>query len=362
MVVCKCRKATRVYCFVHRVPVCGECICFPEHQLCVVKNYAEWVVNPDYDWPQHCSSCNSVLEAANEETTRLGCLHLMHTKCLISHIQSFPTQTAPAGYVCPSCSTPIWPPSSIKDTGSRLHAKLKEAIVQTGLEKNVFGNHFVTISKADTRTPPAFASDPLKRLSSSGDRESNGANIISSAQDASLPSTLHSGMYSSASVESGTPIHVEPEIVEIEGPSPVITQFPEQESNFIRSPSPHGPGAMTRKGATTVDRQNSEISYYADDEDGNRKKYTKRGTFRHRFLRMLLPFWSSALPTLPVTAPSKKESDGPEGRPRQRSSRMDPTKILLAMAILACIATMGILYYRLSQRSLSENFVEDEIQ
>jgi hypothetical protein len=328
----------------------------------VVKNYAEWVVNPDYDWPQHCSSCNSVLEAANEETTRLGCLHLMHTKCLISHIQSFPTQTAPAGYVCPSCSTPIWPPSSIKDTGSHLHAKLKEAIVQTGLEKNVFGNHFVTISKADTRTPPAFASDPLKRLSSSGDRESNGANIISSAQDVSLPSTLHSGMYSSASVESGTPIHVEPEIVEIEGPSPVITQFPEQESNFIRSPSPHGPGAMTRKGATIVDRQNSEISYYADDEDGNRKKYTKRGTFRHRFLRMLLPFWSSALPTLPVTAPSKKESDGLEGRPRQRSSRMDPTKILLAMAILACIATMGILYYRLSQRSLSENFVEDEIQ
>ena len=113
-------------------------------------------------------------------------------------------------------------------------------MLQTGLEKNVFGNHFVTMSKADTRTPPAFASDPLKHLSSSGDRESNGANIISSAQDASLPSTLHSAMYTSASLGSGTPIHIEPEIVEIEGPSPVITQFPELESNFIRSPSPHG--------------------------------------------------------------------------------------------------------------------------
>lgn len=41
---------------------------------------------------------------------------------------------------------------------------------------------------------------------------------------------------------------------------------------------------MTRKGATTVDRQNSEISYYADDEDGNRKKYTKRG--KHAIGRM----------------------------------------------------------------------------
>ncbi|KAF3489938.1 hypothetical protein F2Q69_00052881 [Brassica cretica] len=35
MVVCKCRKATKLYCFVHKVPICGECICFPEHQTCV---------------------------------------------------------------------------------------------------------------------------------------------------------------------------------------------------------------------------------------------------------------------------------------------------------------------------------------
>ncbi|XP_051190811.1 uncharacterized protein [Lolium perenne] len=363
MVVCRCRKATRVYCFVHQVPVCGECICFPEHQLCVVKNYAEWVVNSDYDWPQHCSFCNSVLEAGNEETTRLGCLHVMHTKCFISHVQSFPTQTAPAGFVCPSCSIPIWPPLSIKDTGSRLHTKLKEVVAKTGLEKNVFGNHFVTASKADVGTPPAFASDPLKRLS--GSSESNGANTVNSSKDATLSSVVLSnedkrpaGMYS-----SGTPSHVEPEIVEIDGPSLITTQLPEQESNFIRSPSPHGPGATTRKGANYVERQSSEMSYYADDEDANRKKYTKRGTFRHKFVRMLLPFWSSALPTLPVTAPSKKENDAPEGRSRhQRSSRIDPTKILLAMAIMACVATMGILYYRLSQRSLSDNFADDEAQ
>lgn len=356
-------QATRVYCFVHQVPVCGECICFPEHQLCVVKNYAEWVVNSDYDWPQHCSLCNLVLEAASEETTRLGCLHVMHTKCLISHVQSFPAQTAPAGFVCPSCSIPIWPPSSIKDTGSRLHAKLKEVVVQTGLEKNVFGNHFVTMPKADARTPPAFASDPLKRLSYSG--ESTDANTLNSSKDATLSSavlsqgdTYPAGMYS-----SGTLSHVEPEIVEIDGPSTIATKFPEQEPNFIRSPSPHGPSATTRKGANYVERQNSEMSYYADDEDANRKKYTKRGTYRHKFLRMLLPFWSSALPTLPVTAPPKKENDAPEGRSRhQRTSRIDPTKILLAMAIMACIATMGILYYRLSQRSLSENFADDEAQ
>lgn len=30
-------QATKLYCFVHKVPVCGQCICFPEHQICVVQ-------------------------------------------------------------------------------------------------------------------------------------------------------------------------------------------------------------------------------------------------------------------------------------------------------------------------------------
>jgi hypothetical protein len=61
-------------------------------------------------------------------------------------------------------------------------------------------------------------------------------------KDATLSSVVLSnedkrpaGMYS-----SGTPSHVEPEIVEIDGPSIITTQPSEQESNFIRSPSPHG--------------------------------------------------------------------------------------------------------------------------
>lgn len=37
------------------------------------------------------------------------------------------------------------------------------------------------------------------------------------------------------------------------------------------------PGATTRKGAYYADKQNSETSYYADDEDGSQKKYTRRG-------------------------------------------------------------------------------------
>ncbi|KMT03823.1 hypothetical protein BVRB_8g189670 [Beta vulgaris subsp. vulgaris] len=335
MVVCKCRKATKLYCFVHKVPVCGECICFPEHQICVVRTYSEWVIDGEYDWPPNCGKCNAVLdEGTDPQTTRLGCLHVIHTNCLISHIKSFPPHTAPAGYVCPACSSSIWPPKNFKDSGSHLHSKLKEAVLQTGLEKNVFGSHHVSVTTPDRGPPPAFSSDPLKRVSGAAGPEAiSGVGIGSSTHD----------------------------IVEIEG-TPGSSNH---ESNYITAGSPASAGATTRKGTIHVDRQNSEISYFADDEDGNRKKYTRRGPFRHKFLRALLPFWSTALPTLPVTAPSRKDSlnadDVAEGRVRhQRSSRMDPRKILLFIAIMACMATMGILYYRLAQGSFGQEMPNDE--
>ncbi|XP_024967092.1 zinc finger protein-like 1 homolog [Cynara cardunculus var. scolymus] len=325
MVVCKCRKATKLYCFVHKVPVCGECICFPEHQICVVRSYSEWVIDGEYDWPTKCCHCQVVLEEGGDsQTTRLGCLHIIHTSCLISNIKSYPLHTAPAGYVCPACSTSIWPPKSVKDSGSRLHSQLKEAIIQTGMEKNVFGNNPVSLPTRDSRgSSPALSSDPLVTKDAVG-------YSVSSGNSSAKPSSV--------------------DIVEIDVPNSA-----NHEGNFLRSPTSGVPGATTRKSAQQVERQNSEVSYYADDEDANRKKYTRRGGFRHKFLRSLLPFWSSALPTLPVTAPPRKDGNGEEIHTRQhRPSRMDPRKILLVIAIMACLATMGILYYRIAQRGFGE--------
>ncbi|KAL4615244.1 hypothetical protein ACB092_07G109800 [Castanea dentata] len=351
MVVCKCRKATRLYCYVHKVPVCGECICFPEHQICVVRTYSEWVIDAEYDWPNKCSQCQVALEeGTGPQTTRLGCLHVLHTNCLVSHIKSFPSHTAPAGYVCPACSTSIWPPKSVHDSGSRLHSLLKEAIMQTGMVKNLFGSHPVSLAATEFRgPPPAFASDPLIAVPSLGGMDNNASSPLV-AQD---EINVISGYLAAAGAGSSKV----PDILEVDGPSTA--------GNFMKGSSP--PGATTRKGAFHVERQNSEISYYADDEDGNRKKYSKRGPFRHKFLRALLPFWSTALPTLPVTAPPRKDAsnnnDVPEGRVRhQRSSRMDPRKILLVIAIMACMATMGILYYRLVQGGLGVELPEDEQQ
>ncbi|XP_071930958.1 uncharacterized protein [Coffea arabica] len=341
MVVCKCRKATKLYCFVHKVPVCGECICFPEHQICVVRTYSDWVIDGEYDWPPTCCLCHTVLEdGTDSQTTRLGCLHVIHTSCLLSHIKGFPPHTAPAGYACPACSTSIWPPKNVKDSASLLHSKLKEAIMQTGLEKNLFGNHPVSLPATESRSPPpAFASDPLITM---GKKEYAAGLTPSVGKDSEIV-----------------------DIVEIDDPSSASPPLSNHESTLMKSSSPPGAGATTRKTAAQVERQNSEISYYADDEDGNRKKYTRRGNFRHKFFRSLLPFWSSALPTLPVTAPPRKDAsnldDIPEGRPRHhKSSRMDPRKLLLIIAIMACMATMGILYYRLAQRSFGEELPDDE--
>ncbi|KAL8544159.1 hypothetical protein ACS0TY_004624 [Phlomoides rotata] len=76
MVVCKCRK---------------------------VRTYSEWVIDGEYDWPPKCCQCQVVLEeGADTQVTRLGCLHLIHSSCLLSHIKSFSPAYCSCGICLPS--------------------------------------------------------------------------------------------------------------------------------------------------------------------------------------------------------------------------------------------------------------------
>lgn len=371
MVVCKCRKATKLYCFVHKVPVCGECICFPEHQLCVVRTYSEWVIDGDYDWPTACNICQLGFDDG-AATTRLGCLHVVHTHCLVSHLQSFPPHTAPAGYVCPACSSPIWPPKSIKDSGSALHAKLKEAISQSELVKNLLGDDLITGKSLEPRLmPPAFASDPPVSLGATHSQGTSSANLpsaIAKETDASANSTSTAFSYTSGT-RSGTSTISSSDIVGTDGAvsvslQPALTIDP----HFMQSQNTAGPGATTRKGSYRGDKYSPTFSPHdddVDDDDESKRKYIRRGSFHRRFLRFLLPFWSPALPTLPVTAPRKEDRDGGsatddliEGHSRRRRSSVDPRKILLFLAIMSCMATMMLLYYRLSQNSPKDEILE----
>nr|KAF6439549.1 zinc finger protein like 1 [Molossus molossus] len=108
MGLCKCpkRKVTNLFCFEHRVNVCEHCL-VANHAKCIVQSYLQWLQDSDYS--SNCRLCNTPLAA--RETTRLVCYDLFHWACLNERAAQLPQNTAPAGYQCPSCSGPIFPPS-----------------------------------------------------------------------------------------------------------------------------------------------------------------------------------------------------------------------------------------------------------
>ncbi|BBN03483.1 hypothetical protein MPTK1_2g23850 [Marchantia polymorpha subsp. ruderalis] len=388
MVVCRCRKATKLYCFVHKAPVCGECISFQEHRLCVVKTYSEWVIDGDYDWPPKCGLCQQVLQET-DDTTRLGCFHILHSHCLEAHLRSFPPHTAPAGYVCPSCSTPIWPPKLVKDGSSGLHTKLKQIIQQSDVATTLLGSDNKLVSGQKSPAPPAFSNAPLVSVGNSSAAEESGPTTAGSA-GTSLEADGLIGGYATPSneiVKENVMGSTSGSVLEGEASSssgPGSSSNPSAVSG-LQHFNKSGPvsmqqllqnGAMARKNSLRGDNMSPSASMgYDDDEDGSYRKYNRRGPFYRQILRTFLPFWSPALPTLPVTAPSHKDSRGApaaedliDGRPRRKqrnSSSMDSRKLLLWFAIMSCMATALLLYYRLAQglvNSANDDILQGEEQ
>ncbi|EFJ36534.1 hypothetical protein SELMODRAFT_270336 [Selaginella moellendorffii] len=332
MVVCACRKATRIYCYCHSLALCGECVCADQHKICVVRTYPEWVIDPDYSWPPKCSVCDEELRE-DQAVSRLGCLHALHSSCLESHLKSFPDHTAPAGYGCPECGLPLWPPppKNFRNFNVGLPLKLREAIAQAGLAGTLLGGDLTNPDAA----PAAFSSMPLV-------------------------STI--GIPEKSALEGHQPVSTVSEISAVDEPS---STAPVASTSANTSPSPNVSSQM----ANSLARKNSYrpekvvigsmpyIDDDGDDEDAISRKYARRGPFYKQLLTHILPFWSPTLPTLPVTNPNlRKDGDEDRGelhsrRRHHRHSTVDPRNILFVFAILSCIATMLLLYYRLIQNS-----------
>jgi len=99
MGVCKCKKKTTLFCFVHKKPVCEECIS-TDHSNCVIKTYLEWLQNSEYE----SLSCVVCHEKITEKPTRLLCLDIIHAECLEIHLRSLKQNNSPiTEYTCPSC-------------------------------------------------------------------------------------------------------------------------------------------------------------------------------------------------------------------------------------------------------------------
>ncbi|XP_075426006.1 zinc finger protein-like 1 isoform X2 [Ascaphus truei] len=122
MGLCKCpkRKVTNLFCFEHRVNVCEHCL-GANHAKCIVQSYLQWLQDSDYN--PNCRLCNTLL--SSRDTVRLVCYDLFHWSCLNDLASQLPPNTAPAGYRCPSCQGPIFPPTNlVSPVASTLQSKL----------------------------------------------------------------------------------------------------------------------------------------------------------------------------------------------------------------------------------------------
>ncbi|UYV80988.1 ZFPL1 [Cordylochernes scorpioides] len=94
---------------------------------CIVQSYLLWLNDSDYS--PLCQLCNQSL--ADKECIRLLCYHVLivvgvvdvlivvgvvdvfHWSCLDNYARRLPAHTAPAGYSCPTCQAPMFPPSNM---------------------------------------------------------------------------------------------------------------------------------------------------------------------------------------------------------------------------------------------------------
>eukprot|EP00898_Chlorokybus_atmophyticus_P004397 jgi/Chlat1/4959/Chrsp32S04924 len=320
MVVCKCRKATKWYCFVHKTPVCGDCVCTPLHTICVVRTYSEWVIDGDYDWPPKCASCSEVLTEEGLTTVRLACLHVTHEDCLQKHVQSFPSITAPAGYVCPACPAALWPPRESREANSALGTNLKAVILKTAAADVLLSNN------ADSKT-----------------------------------STSHGGQPPAGPPFSYSPTSATP-------PVPSAATLPI--SIPMNGTSPNGPVAdgqgsppsqamhhISRKGSARLPPGSTAViiaqhEHHYNDNDAMDRKYARRGNWYTRLLQQIPGLASQSGPSHAREAAAADELIGsdmlPPARRRRKRSRLDPQKLLIAFALLSSLATMVLLYVRLS--------------
>ncbi|XP_037089967.1 zinc finger protein-like 1 homolog [Pollicipes pollicipes] len=110
MGLCKCskRKVTNQFCFEHRVNVCEFCM-VNSHPKCIVQSYLHWLQDSDCD--PRCQLCKADLK--DHPCVRLTCYHVFHWSCLNELALELPANTAPAGYRCPACEEPLFPPANL---------------------------------------------------------------------------------------------------------------------------------------------------------------------------------------------------------------------------------------------------------
>jgi hypothetical protein len=156
-------KRTSGFCFVHRDPVCDQCllnVSFPDYARpaspssihksadnplrgqrrarkknkktlqcvanCVVSEYRQFLSDPDHQYPPRCPLRGCFKPVDPRECFRLPCRCTFHPSCLSKVLGATMTDTPRAVVACPSCSEQVWPASGpfaaplaqfLRDTG-----------------------------------------------------------------------------------------------------------------------------------------------------------------------------------------------------------------------------------------------------
>ncbi|CAI8019076.1 Zinc finger protein-like 1 [Geodia barretti] len=111
MGLCRCekRRVTNLFCFVHQVNVCEDCM-ISQHHRCVVQSYLKWLEDADYD--PVCVLCTKSIQEGGD-VVRLVCYDVYHVACLDSYGRSLVSTTTPTNYLCPKCKDPLIPPPNM---------------------------------------------------------------------------------------------------------------------------------------------------------------------------------------------------------------------------------------------------------
>ncbi|KAI8424927.1 hypothetical protein MSG28_006839 [Choristoneura fumiferana] len=245
MGLCKCpkRRVTNQFCFEHRVNVCEYCM-VTNHPKCIIQSYLQWLQDSDYN--PICEICTNSLSEG--ECIRLTCYHVFHWACTEAKYRALPRTTAPAGYQCPSCATPVFPPqnlvSPVADVLREKLAGVNWARAGLGLPLSPVDQFYTNSSMDSQRGTPVGASDDESTI-----RPNNGAqhSIVQITDDS------HS-MYDHNSVK--------------------------------RSDSLQG-GQASRKGFKAIDHAKTSSNF---DHDEN--KYKQKSTFA-----WLSRWWKNTLPS-----------------------------------------------------------------
>lgn len=166
MGLCKCpkKKVTNLFCFEHRVNVCEHCL-VANHPRCIVQSYLQWLQDSDYN--PLCSLCNKGLtEEDCGECVRLVCYDVFHWDCLNQFASQMPSNTAPAGYSCPTCKHGLFPPANLM---SPVAEALRQMLIQVNWARAGLGLPLIKEetpavnkqSRALSSTASSFSAPPL---------------------------------------------------------------------------------------------------------------------------------------------------------------------------------------------------------